>query len=497
MKTNKAAGLDCAITTEALQGGGEAMVDIIHKFCVEVFTMLTPPEQWITNVIVPLPKKGDLSLMNNYRGITLMSVAAKVYNRILLNRVRDHVDPVIRSNQAGFRPGRSCAQQTHILRRIMEAFHSYQLPLTITFIDFKKAFDSINRKMMFSVLRHYGIPESIVNAIRVLYTNSQSAVLVDGNVSDPFLVTTGVLQGDVLAPFLFIVLIDYLMTMATEGTDSGVETHPRRSRRYPAKVLNDLDFADDIALLESSIPRAQAQLTRTAAAAESLGLIISVPKTEYMTINCNPQPPLQVYGEPIKYVTDFKYLGSMMGSSTSDFSRRKALAWYAFWKLEHLWRSPTITVATKVKLFNTTCVTVLLYGCESWVISTDMENKINAFGTSCYRIMLNIKRTDHVSNERVYTITNTVPLINSVRSRQLRFLGHILRMQEDEPCRRYALYTPLHGKRRPGRQRTSYLSYAQKLLGDFDNLLLPDAITTLASNRSTWRNFVVACFAAE
>ena len=187
----------------------------------------------------------------------------------------------------------------------------------------------------------------------------------------------------------------------------------------------------------------------------------------------------------------------MMGSSTSDLSRRKALAWYAFWKLEHLWRSPTITVATKVKLFHTTCVTVLLYGCESWVISTDMKNKINAFGTSCYRIMLNIKRTDHVSNERVYAITNTVPLINSVRSRQLRFLGHILRMQEDEPCRRYALYTPLHGKRRPGRQRTSYLSYVQKLLGDFDNFLLPDAIATLASDRSTWRNFVVACFAAE
>ena len=73
-------------------------------------------------------------------------------------------------------------------------------------------------------------------------------------------------------------------------TESGVVTHPRRSRRYPAISLNDLDFADDIALLESSISSAQDQLTRTAAAAECLGLIISIPKTEYMTINCNPQP---------------------------------------------------------------------------------------------------------------------------------------------------------------------------------------------------------------
>ena len=461
MRNNRAAGVDHVITSEALQSGGEVMLEVIHKFCVEVFTSLTPPEQWTTNIIVPLPKKGDLSCMNNYRGITLMSIAAKVYNKILLTRIRDHVEPKLRSNQAGFRPGRSCAQQVHILRRIMEAFQSQQLPLTITFIDFKKAFDSINREVMFSVLRHYGIPDKLVKAIGALYNNSKSAVMVDGNISEPFQVTTGVLQGDVLAPFLFIVLIDYMLQKATEDSDSGVVTHPRQSRRHPAKVLNDLDFADDIALLESSIPRAQAQLTRTAAAAEDLGLIISVPKTEYMTVNCSSHPTLQVYGKCINHVSDFKYLGCRMASSYKDLTRRKALAWSAFWKLEHIWRSTIIPVDMKVGLFNTTCVTVLLYGCESWVLTSDMENKIYSFATSCYRVMLNIKRIDHVPNSRIYDDTNTEPLVNRVRLRQLKFLGHILRMPEEEPCRLYALYTPSHGRRKPGRQRTSYLSYIQ------------------------------------
>ena len=497
MKSNKAAGLDSAVTAEALQGGGELMANIVHAFCVEVFTRHTPPEQWVTNVIVPLPKKGDLSLMTNYRGITLMSIAAKVYNKVLLMRIRDHVDPMLRKNQAGFRPGRSCSQQIHILRRIMEAFGSYQLPLTITFIDFKKAFDSINRSVMFAVLRHYGIPEVIVNAIGVLYNNSKSAVMVDGNLSDPFQVTTGVLQGDVLAPFLFIVLIDYLMKRATENIESGVVTHPRQSRRHPAKTLNDLDFADDIALLESSIPNAQRQLTRTAVSAEQLGLVISVPKTEYMSINCNPLPPLEVYEQPINHVSNFRYLGSMMASSISDITRRKALAWTAFWKLEKIWRSTSISIDTKIRLFNTTCVTVLLYGCESWIISVNMENKINAFATSCYRIMLGIKRLDCVRNAQIYEMTNTQPLINTVRQRQLRFLGHILRMPEDEPCRRYALYVPTHGRRRPGRQKTSYMSYVQKLLGDTENDLHEEAIASLASDRFTWRKFVVACSAAE
>ena len=297
---------------------------------------------------------------------------------------------------------------------------------------------------MFAVLRHYVIPEPLVNTIGALYNNSKSAIMVDGNISEPFEVSTGVLQGDVLAPFLFIILVDYLLKKATSDLDSGAVTHPRRSRRYPVKVLNDLDFADDIALLESTIPRAQAQLTSTAAAAKVLGLIISVPKTEYMTVNCHPHPTLQVYGESINHVTDFRYLGSKMASAASDFKRRKALAWSALWKLERLWGSSQLSISTKVKLFNTTCVTILLYGCESWVISHDMESKINAFATSCYRIMLNIKRKDHVPNTMIYSMTNTEPLIHHVRNRQLRFLGHILRLPEEEPASRYALYCTSH-----------------------------------------------------
>ena len=334
MKTNKAAGLDCAITAEALQGGGDAMADVIHCFCAEVYSNLTPPDQWITSVIVPLPKKGaDLSLMTNYRGISLLSIAAKVYNKILLNRIRDEVDPILRKNQAGFRPGRSCAQQIHILRRVLEGFRDYQLPLVVTFIDFKKSLWFHQQEShVCSSSTLYGIPEAVVNAISVLYKNSKSTVMVDGSLSDPFDVTTGVLQGDVLAPFLFVVLVDCLLKKATSQLDSGVVTHPRRSRRNPAKSLNALDFADDIALLESSISRAQAQLTKTAEAAADLGLLISAPKTEYMTVNCNPQPALQVYGDPINHVSNFRYLGSMLASGSSDLKRRKSLAWCAIWE---------------------------------------------------------------------------------------------------------------------------------------------------------------------
>ena len=168
-----------------------------------------------------------------------------------------------------------------------------------------------------------------------------------------------------------------------------------------------------------------------------------------------------------------------------------------FWKLERLWRCLNISISTKIKLFNTTCVTVLLYGCESWVLSKAMESEINAFGTSCYRIMLNIKRIDRVSNAKIYDLTQTAPLVENVRTRQLRFLGHVLRMPDDEPCKEYALYIPPHGKRKPGRQRTLFLRYIQHLLGDTDNMIGPGKLSELAQDRCGWRKLVVACSAAD
>lgn len=92
----------------------------------------------------------------------------------------------------------------------MDGAYAQDIPLYITFIDFKKAFDSIDREMMFAILRHYGIPAKIVDAIRVLYDDSKSQVYLQGQCSEPFKITTGVLQGDVLAPFLFIIVIDYV-----------------------------------------------------------------------------------------------------------------------------------------------------------------------------------------------------------------------------------------------------------------------------------------------
>ena len=214
LKNGKAPGLDHIITPEVLKYGGDWMANKLRDICNEIFEKHVTPTQFNTNIIIPIPKKGDKTLMTNYRGISLMSVAAKTYNRILLNRIREPLDLILRKNQAGLRKGRSCLDQIHILRQLIEEATDKQLSIYITFIDFKKAFDSIDRKTMFAILRHYGVPSKMVNAIQAIYNNSRSVVLVDGHTSKEFDATTGVLQEDTLAPFLFITVIDYVMKNA-------------------------------------------------------------------------------------------------------------------------------------------------------------------------------------------------------------------------------------------------------------------------------------------
>ena len=134
------------------------------------------PADWRRGVIVTLPKKGNLADCNNWRGITLLSIPGKVFCSVLLQRLKEEVDNILREEQAGFRKGRSCSEQIFSLRNIIEQCQELQTPLMINLIDFKKAFDSIHRESLWQIVQLYGVPRKYVNIFRALYHNSTCRV---------------------------------------------------------------------------------------------------------------------------------------------------------------------------------------------------------------------------------------------------------------------------------------------------------------------------------
>ena len=231
IKNKKAAGLD-EIPPEVWKT--RQFDDILLRQCNAVYSQ-NRIERWTKECILPFPKKGDLGLAKNYRGITLIFIAAKIYNALLRNRTEPKIDNILRKNQNGFRKNRSITSQILTIRRIFEGVRAKNLQTTLLFVDFTKAFDSIHRGKMEQILLAYGLPKETVAAIMILYRNTKVKVRSPDGDTEYFDIVAGVLQGDTLAPYLFIICLDYVFrTSIDKIRENGFELTKRRSKRYPA-----------------------------------------------------------------------------------------------------------------------------------------------------------------------------------------------------------------------------------------------------------------------
>ena len=371
------------------------------------------------------------------------------------------------------------------LRRIIEGVKANNLPAILTFIDFKKAFDSIHRGKMMQILRAYGIPPNLLRAIERMYTNTKAKVTTPDGETELFDITAGVLQGDTLAPFLFIIVLDYAMRKALgdREDDLGFTITPRKSRRHPKQTIADLDFADDIALLSDAIQQAQELLTRVESECKKVGLGLNGPKTKALTYNIDNPPQLCTRdGTKLEYKDDFKYLGSWVDSSEKDISVRKALAWKALNGMSKIWKSD-MAPDLKKRFFFSTVESILLYGCESWAMTETMERSLNGTYTRMLRDALNIHWSSHTTNEVLY---GKLPAVcDKIASRRLQLAGHCYRHPELS-TQKLILWEPSHGRKGRGRPKCNYVDTLKRDTGVTSSAEL----ATLMTDRDVWRSRV-------
>ena len=232
-----------------------------------------------------------------------------------------------------------------------------------------------------------------------MYENTSAVVITPEDENEQFAIDTGVLQGDPLAPFLFIICLDYALRSAITDSD-GLTLKRRRSSRHPAVVLPDLDYADDIALLENTIKSAQDLLNRVEKACQDVGLFLNTPKTKYMHLNPSTNTTLvSSDGSPIELVQDFKYLGGYTDSGY-DMNTCIGQAWSALNSLDKVWKA-AIKKETKLKVFKASVETILLYGSDSWTLNVARSKKLDGSYTKMLRTIYNISWRDHVTNKSV------------------------------------------------------------------------------------------------
>lgn len=415
----------------------------------------------------------------------LLSIPSKVLTRIILERLKEALDKRLRVEQAGFRQDRSCIDHIGTLRIIIEQSIEWQTPLYMTFIDFEKAFDSVDRETIWKLMQHYGIPQKLINIIQQLYEDSSCQIIHNGKLTDPFAVKTGVRQGCMLSPTIFLIVIDWIMRRTTEGSNTGIQW-------TFTKHLEDLDFADDIGLLSHKQLHAQLKLMRLAKEAEKTGLKINIKKTMVMRMNNRLHQPLQLQGEALVETDRFVYLGSVVnidGGADEDVKSRISKARVAFNILRPIWNSKALSQHNKVHIFNTNVKAVLLYGSETWRVTNTITNKIQTFVNKCLRHILNIRWPEKISNTDLWSRTNQKPVGRDIKERKWRWIGHTLRKPIDNITRQALDWNP-QGKRKVGRPKQTWRRSVECEMKEAG--MTWTQLKKIAQNRVRWRGVVAA-----
>ena len=418
MKNNKAPGAD-NITAELLKLGGDVVVQWLLNLVSVVWQEESVPEDWTKQLTIPLHKKGSFQDCDNYRGIALLSVPGKVFCKVLQTRLSKMVNHLLRENQCGFRKGRGCVDQIFNLRILAEKAREFHTPLFLSFVDLRKAYDSVNREALWSVLESkYQLPSKLIRILRALHHNTKGAIRAYGQTSKEFTISTGVRQGDVLAPVLFNLFFDAIIAATlARHPDVGFRVlynigDPLVGSRRKMKnqvTMSDLEYADDMALIADSMDTLEEVLSTLHITCSGMGLCINTKKTKILAICPSSSPtntprPVQLSeaSEPIAVVDHFEYLGSTIAHDCSldlEISLRISKASNTFRSLyKVLWSQRRLKAHTKLRLFKSVILSTLLYGSETWVPLSAHITRLQGFITGCLRVILGVSRWDNIRN---------------------------------------------------------------------------------------------------
>ena len=517
LKAGKAHGPD-GIQPEILSAMSLVNQRIFHEFLCRVWSGVDEmPPEWKANYLIPLPKSGDLSVCDRWRGLLLSSVPGKIFSRIINSRLQRHLEQhnILPEPQCGFRKTRGTTDMIFTLRMALELARSKSHPLYVLFVDLAKAYDSVSRSSLWDILLRKGVPSSLVTLIRAFYSGKEARVSVEGVLSGSFSLDTGLGQGCCLAPTLFNIFLGAVMEDWYSRQPPALRFHYRidgflrrhvdnqtlyKYSSWETLMLHDLGYADDAAFLADTYERLASLSRDLRSHYTSWGLTLAVAKTEALTTGAGAMPPpipVPLSGvsselrpeDMIHFTSCFKYLGSQIstqGDCVQEIMTRLDLARKAFWRLtSHVWDVAQLSLHTKLRVYRACVLSVLLYGAESWTTTFTCRHRLEKFHMRCLRKISHVslwqQEEHHLTNTALRERLGVPSILQMVSQCRLRWLGHLARMPDSRIPKQilFAFLPPDVGAvGSPGKRSGKWLQY------DFVN-----DIKSAGIDVSTWYQF--------
>ncbi|KAI3423189.1 hypothetical protein D9Q98_010661 [Chlorella vulgaris] len=361
-----------------IKAGRDALTPVLAALFNAVFRSGCFPPEWSLGAITPIHKKGDTADPNNYRGITVGHILGKLYALAINTRLNTWLETqgLRARGQAGFRQGYRTVDNCFILRALAERARSRGVKLYLCAVDFEKAFDSVDRPLLWAALQRAGIGGTMLQAIQAMYADVPVCVRTEEGLSGCFQSVLGVKQGCPLSPLLFGIFLDDFEGHIQQLGDAAAL--PQLAGRTVPPLL----FADDMFLLSSSASGLQAQLHALQDYCNAKKLTVNAKKTQVMIMRPGggsgngklaAGESFEYAGLPLEVASSTKYLGltfsqlsKQHGFASCADVLAKAGRQAMFAMRRRAWELGACLVEQQCMLFDVFVKPVLSYGCELW-----------------------------------------------------------------------------------------------------------------------------------
>nr|CAH7761708.1 unnamed protein product [Callosobruchus chinensis] len=411
IKVGKAAGHD-NIKPEIIKALGPKGRTMLLSLYLKVWESGVVPKDWEVGVIIPIFKKGDPKDCGNYRGITLLSTVVKTFERILERKLYSKVEHELLDSQSGFRKGFSTQDHTFTIKQIISKTLEQNKEAYIAYLDLEKAFDRVERNKVWEILTRRKVGGKLIRAIQGLYQVNRNYVRVNGIETEEFTTEQGLRQGSVLSPILFIIVLDEAMK-ETRQTTRRLQVGYRNL--LPVEI-SECSFADDLAIFANTESDLQRNLNIWNNILKQFNMKVNVDKSKIMTVSrYHAATNISIDGKKLEDVDTFKYLGTVIdstGREDQNLGERISGAGKLFWALNRsCFSKRELSIKTKLKVYKTLVLPVLLWGSESWVLSKRMKQQLQTMEMKFLRRIKAFFRTDIVLTRNSPTQNDLVDLL--------------------------------------------------------------------------------------